>query len=62
LLAGLETIFSNGNLSSAGLQGYARAGATHLVLRFGGDHERHLEEISFYDTSVIVENDRQQGA
>jgi alkanesulfonate monooxygenase SsuD/methylene tetrahydromethanopterin reductase-like flavin-dependent oxidoreductase (luciferase family) len=25
------------------LAGYARAGAAHLVLRFAGDHERHLE-------------------
>ena len=25
------------------LQGYARAGTTHFVLRFAGDHERHLE-------------------
>jgi alkanesulfonate monooxygenase SsuD/methylene tetrahydromethanopterin reductase-like flavin-dependent oxidoreductase (luciferase family) len=25
------------------LAGYARAGASHLVLRFAGDHERHLE-------------------
>jgi hypothetical protein len=28
------------------LQGYARAGATHLVLRFAGDHERHLEIVA----------------
>jgi alkanesulfonate monooxygenase SsuD/methylene tetrahydromethanopterin reductase-like flavin-dependent oxidoreductase (luciferase family) len=28
------------------LQGYARAGATHLVLRFAGDHERHLETVA----------------
>src|ERR1700730_1092067 len=28
------------------LQGYARAGATHLVLRFVGDHERHLETVA----------------
>ena len=25
------------------LDGYARAGATDLVLRFAGEHERHLE-------------------
>ena len=24
------------------MQGYAAAGASHLVLRFAGDHERHL--------------------
>jgi hypothetical protein len=29
-----------------GLQGYARAGTTHLVLRFAGDHERHLETVA----------------
>ncbi|MBN9563299.1 MAG: LLM class flavin-dependent oxidoreductase [Alphaproteobacteria bacterium] len=28
------------------LAGYARAGASHLVLRFAGDHERHLEAIA----------------
>ena len=28
------------------LAGYARAGATHLVLRFAGDHERHLETVA----------------
>jgi hypothetical protein len=28
------------------LQGYARAGTTHLVLRFAGDHERHLETVA----------------
>ena len=28
------------------LQGYARAGATHLVLRFAGEHERHLETVA----------------
>jgi probable F420-dependent oxidoreductase len=27
------------------LQGYADAGATHLVLRFVGDHERHMDAI-----------------
>ena len=25
------------------LDGYARAGATDLILRFAGEHERHLE-------------------
>ena len=28
------------------LDGYARAGATDLVLRFAGDHERHLEMLA----------------
>jgi alkanesulfonate monooxygenase SsuD/methylene tetrahydromethanopterin reductase-like flavin-dependent oxidoreductase (luciferase family) len=28
------------------LQGYARAGTTHFVLRFAGDHERHLETVA----------------
>jgi alkanesulfonate monooxygenase SsuD/methylene tetrahydromethanopterin reductase-like flavin-dependent oxidoreductase (luciferase family) len=28
------------------LAAYAQAGATHLVLRFAGDHERHLEAVS----------------
>jgi alkanesulfonate monooxygenase SsuD/methylene tetrahydromethanopterin reductase-like flavin-dependent oxidoreductase (luciferase family) len=28
------------------LEGYARAGASHLVLRFAGDHERHLEALA----------------
>jgi alkanesulfonate monooxygenase SsuD/methylene tetrahydromethanopterin reductase-like flavin-dependent oxidoreductase (luciferase family) len=31
---------------AAWLNGYARAGADHLVLRFAGDHERHLEAIA----------------
>jgi alkanesulfonate monooxygenase SsuD/methylene tetrahydromethanopterin reductase-like flavin-dependent oxidoreductase (luciferase family) len=28
------------------LDGYAQAGASHLVLRFAGDHERHLDSVS----------------
>jgi hypothetical protein len=28
------------------LEGYARAGAGHLVLRFAGDHERHLDAMA----------------
>lgn len=28
------------------LQGYAAAGASHLVLRFAGDHERHLDMLA----------------
>jgi alkanesulfonate monooxygenase SsuD/methylene tetrahydromethanopterin reductase-like flavin-dependent oxidoreductase (luciferase family) len=28
------------------LDGYARAGAGHLVLRFAGEHERHLEAVA----------------
>ena len=29
--------------SATWLDGYAQAGASHLVLRFAGDHERHLK-------------------
>jgi alkanesulfonate monooxygenase SsuD/methylene tetrahydromethanopterin reductase-like flavin-dependent oxidoreductase (luciferase family) len=28
------------------LRGYAEAGASHLILRFAGDHERHLEWVA----------------
>ena len=28
------------------LRGYVEAGASHLVLRFAGDHERHLEMLA----------------
>jgi hypothetical protein len=28
------------------LQGYVSGGAQHLVLRFAGDHERHLEMLA----------------
>jgi alkanesulfonate monooxygenase SsuD/methylene tetrahydromethanopterin reductase-like flavin-dependent oxidoreductase (luciferase family) len=31
---------------AAWLDGYAQAGANHLVLRFAGDHERHLEALA----------------
>ena len=31
---------------AAYLNGYLRAGASHLILRFAGDHERHLETIA----------------
>jgi alkanesulfonate monooxygenase SsuD/methylene tetrahydromethanopterin reductase-like flavin-dependent oxidoreductase (luciferase family) len=31
---------------AAWLAGYAQAGASHLVLRFAGDHERHLEALA----------------
>ena len=27
------------------LQGYADAGASHLVLRFAGDNEKHMDDI-----------------
>jgi alkanesulfonate monooxygenase SsuD/methylene tetrahydromethanopterin reductase-like flavin-dependent oxidoreductase (luciferase family) len=30
---------------AAWLDGYARAGASHLVLRFAGEHERHLADV-----------------
>ena len=29
--------------AAAWIKSYADAGATHLMLRFAGDHERHLE-------------------
>jgi alkanesulfonate monooxygenase SsuD/methylene tetrahydromethanopterin reductase-like flavin-dependent oxidoreductase (luciferase family) len=32
--------------AAAWLKAYADAGATHLVLRFAGDHERHLETMA----------------
>ena len=28
------------------LQGYTQAGTTHLMLRFAGDHERHLDTVA----------------
>jgi hypothetical protein len=28
------------------LRGYADAGAKHLIVRFAGDHERHLEALA----------------
>lgn len=31
--------------AAAWLKGFADAGATHIVLRFAGDHERHLETV-----------------
>jgi hypothetical protein len=31
---------------AAWLAGYAQAGAGHLVLRFAGEHERHLKAIA----------------
>ena len=31
---------------AAWLDGYAKAGATDLVLRFAGEHERHLEALA----------------
>jgi alkanesulfonate monooxygenase SsuD/methylene tetrahydromethanopterin reductase-like flavin-dependent oxidoreductase (luciferase family) len=36
------------------LDGYARAGASHLVLRFAGDHARHLETLSRIRTSLLA--------
>ena len=35
----------NGGLAEW-LHGYARAGVIHLVVRFAGDHERHLETLA----------------
>jgi alkanesulfonate monooxygenase SsuD/methylene tetrahydromethanopterin reductase-like flavin-dependent oxidoreductase (luciferase family) len=37
---------------AAWLDGYARAGASHLVLRFAGDHERHLEALAEIRASI----------
>jgi alkanesulfonate monooxygenase SsuD/methylene tetrahydromethanopterin reductase-like flavin-dependent oxidoreductase (luciferase family) len=34
------------------LDGYAKAGASHLVLRFAGDHERHLEALAAVRASL----------
>jgi alkanesulfonate monooxygenase SsuD/methylene tetrahydromethanopterin reductase-like flavin-dependent oxidoreductase (luciferase family) len=34
------------------LNGYAEAGASHLVLRFAGDHERHLEALAGVWSSI----------
>jgi hypothetical protein len=31
---------------AAWLQGYATAGAGHLIVRFAGDHARHLETVA----------------
>jgi alkanesulfonate monooxygenase SsuD/methylene tetrahydromethanopterin reductase-like flavin-dependent oxidoreductase (luciferase family) len=36
------------------LSGYLRAGARHLVLRFAGDHERHLETIARIRTELAA--------
>jgi probable F420-dependent oxidoreductase len=37
---------------AAWLDGYAQAGANHLVLRFAGDHERHLEALAGVKASI----------
>ena len=37
---------------TAWLDGYAKSGASHLVLRFAGDHERHLEMVSTSEACV----------
>jgi alkanesulfonate monooxygenase SsuD/methylene tetrahydromethanopterin reductase-like flavin-dependent oxidoreductase (luciferase family) len=37
---------------AAWLDGYAEAGAGHLVLRFAGDHERHLETVAAVRVSL----------
>jgi hypothetical protein len=37
---------------AAWLAGYAQAGASHLVLRFAGDHERHLEALTEVRSSL----------
>jgi alkanesulfonate monooxygenase SsuD/methylene tetrahydromethanopterin reductase-like flavin-dependent oxidoreductase (luciferase family) len=37
---------------AAYLNGYLRAGARHLVLRFAGDHERHLDAIAALRTEI----------
>ena len=35
------------------LQGYATAGAGHLVLRFAGDHARHLETVAALRAELV---------
>ncbi|HEU0158070.1 MAG TPA: LLM class flavin-dependent oxidoreductase [Hyphomicrobiaceae bacterium] len=37
---------------AAWLRGYVAAGARHLVLRFAGDHERHLETIAGFSAGL----------
>ena len=37
---------------SAWLRGYVEAGARHLVLRFAGDHERHLETVAGFSAEL----------
>jgi alkanesulfonate monooxygenase SsuD/methylene tetrahydromethanopterin reductase-like flavin-dependent oxidoreductase (luciferase family) len=37
---------------AAWLVGYAQAGATHIVLRFAGDHDRHLEALAGVRASI----------
>ena len=37
---------------AAWLDGYAKAGASHLVLRFAGEHERHLETLTVVRASL----------
>src|SRR5262245_45817714 len=35
------------------LQGYVKAGCTHLVLRFAGEHERHLETVAKLRDKIV---------
>ena len=47
----LGTLGATGPSFNAGdlavyLSAYAKAGAQHIVLRFAGDHERHLETVA----------------
>ena len=35
------------------IDGYAQAGATDLILRFAGDHERHLEMLASVRTAIV---------
>jgi alkanesulfonate monooxygenase SsuD/methylene tetrahydromethanopterin reductase-like flavin-dependent oxidoreductase (luciferase family) len=35
------------------IDGYAKAGATDLILRFAGDHERHLEMLASVRTAIV---------
>ena len=42
-----QACYAGGSSSLAEwLAGYVQAGASHLVLRFAGDHERHLETVA----------------
>jgi hypothetical protein len=35
------------------LNGYVRAGCSHLVLRFSGEHERHLEIVAGLREKIV---------
>ena len=37
---------------AAYLSAYAKAGTRHIVLRFAGDHKRHLETVALLRTKI----------